>query len=87
MSKIKVEAFLSSPPVSNDDNLLNLLKEIGREYADKVKIMHYSDQNELCETYNLNALPALIIEELIKFVGFCPDKESVIIALQESGLA
>jgi hypothetical protein len=86
MSKIKIEAFFSSPPEPNDDNLLHLLNEIGQEYADKVETLFYSDRNDLYEEYNINALPALVIEELMKFVGFCPDKESVIMALQESGL-
>jgi hypothetical protein len=86
MSKIKVEAFLSSLPESTDGNLLKILKEIDREYPGKVEIISHTCYHKLYEEYNLNALPALVIEELVKFVGFCPDKRSVVIALNESGL-
>jgi|MudIll2142460700_1097286.scaffolds.fasta_scaffold27760_5 hypothetical protein len=86
MSKIKLEAFLSSTSGPNDDNLLNLLKEIEPGYKDQVEIIVYNDYNELFDEYNLCALPALVVGELIKFIGFCPDKESIVAAIQESGI-
>ncbi len=86
MSKIKIEAFLSSTPDAKDDNLLKLLKEIGQEYNEKVEIIINRGWSELYKEYNLSALPALIVDDLIRFIGVCPDKETVLSALKESGI-
>jgi hypothetical protein len=86
MSKVRIEVFMSAPPNPGSASLKQLLKEIEQEYEDKIEIIVYPDRHELYGEYNLNVLPALIIGELIKFVGFCPDKESVITGLKESGL-
>jgi hypothetical protein len=86
MIRIEIEAFTSFPPDPNSAKLERLLKEIALEFENKVEIVVYPETSELFEERNLNASPALIIGELIKFIGFCPDKESMIIALKESGL-
>ena len=43
-------------------------------------------QHELFEKYNLTAAPAVVIGELVRIMGVCPSKESLISALQEAGL-
>jgi len=63
-----------------------LLEEIEEEFGDKVEIVIWEGHNELFEEYNLTALPAVVVEELIKIIGFCPSKESLVSALQEVGV-
>ncbi|MBN1189448.1 MAG: thioredoxin family protein [Dehalococcoidales bacterium] len=86
MSKIKIEAFLSVPACSGGVSLMRLLREIEQEYGDKVEITINKGRNDLFEKNNLSSAPALIIGELVRFMGVCPDKESLVAALKESGL-
>jgi len=86
MVKVKLEVFLST---SNDQThfcLSNLLGEIIEEYHDRLAIVTYIGQNELFYKYHLASTPAIVIEEMIKIVGFCPSKETLISALTEFGL-
>ena len=86
MSKVKIEAFFSTSNDSKDVGLSKLLREIAQEFGDKVEIATYKGQNELFNEYCLTATPAVVIEEMIKIMGFCPSKETLIHALRESGL-
>ncbi len=86
MNKIKVEAFLSVPTCSGGVALSKLLSEIEEEYGDKVELITYRGRNELFEKYGLSAAPAVVIGELIKIMGLCPSKESLLAALLEVGL-
>lgn len=86
MSKVKIEAFFSTYNDSNDRSLSRLLKEIERELGNKVEIISYKGQNKLFEEYGLTAMPAVVIEEVIKIVGFCPSKETLVSAMKESGV-
>lgn len=85
MSKVKMEVFLSSADRCSD-NVSNLLKEIEQEFAEKVEIIRYNEDSELFAEYNLTARPAVIIEELIRIIGFCPSRESLISALRDTGM-
>ena len=86
MSKIKVETFLSVPTCSGGVSLSKLLKEIQDEFGDKVEIVTYRGRHELYEKYNLTAAPAVVVGELVKIMGVCPSKETLISALREAGL-
>jgi len=86
MNKVKIEAFLSVPTCSGGVNLTNLLNEIKKEYGDKVEIGTYKGRNELFEKYNLTTAPALIVGGLVRIMGVCPSKETLIAALREAGL-
>ena len=86
MNKVKIEAFLSVPTCSGGISLTRLLNEIQQELGDKVEIVTYQGRNELFEKYNLTAAPALIIGGLVRIMGLCPSKESLISALKEAGL-
>jgi predicted thioredoxin/glutaredoxin len=86
MDRVKVEIFLSTTTCSNSASLIELLKEIQEEFGEKVEIITYQGPNELFDKYNLTALPAVVVEEIVKIVGFCPSKESLISALKEVGL-
>ena len=86
MSKVKIEAFLSVPTCSGGISLSRLLKEIEREFGDKVEIVTYEGHNELFEEYGLTAAPAVVVGELVRIIGVCPSKESLVSALREAGL-
>lgn len=86
MSKLRLEAFFSTSNDSNEVCLSRLLEEIRQEFGDKVEIISYKDKNELFDEYHLTATPAVVIEEMIKIMGFCPSKETLVSALKESGL-
>ncbi len=86
MNKVKVEAFLSVPTCSGGINLTRLLNEIQKEFGNKVEIVTYKGRNELFDKYNLTTAPALIVGGLVRIMGLCPSKESLISALKEAGL-
>jgi hypothetical protein len=86
MSKVKIEAFLSVPTCSGGVSLSKLLKEIEGEFGDKVEIAIYRGRHELYEKYNLTAAPAVVVGELVRIMGVCPSKESLVSALRECGL-
>lgn len=86
MSKVKIEAFFSTSNDANDECLSGLLEEIKHEFGDKVEIISSQGKNELFDEYHLTATPAVVIEEMIKIIGFCPSKETIVSALKESGL-
>ena len=86
MSEVKIEAFLSVPACSGGVSLSKLLKEIEDEFGDKVEVIIYRGRHELYEKYNLTAAPAVVVGELVRIMGVCPSKESLIAALREAGL-
>ena len=86
MSKIKIEAFLSVPNCSGGITLSRLLQEIERDYNDKVEIFTYKGNSELFQDYGLTAAPAIVVEGLIRIMGTCPSKETLIAALHEAGM-
>lgn len=86
MSKIKIEAFLSVPTCSGGISLSRLLKEIQSEYGDKVEVTIYKGRGELFQKYNLTVAPALVVGDLVRIMGVCPSKETLVSALRECGL-
>jgi hypothetical protein len=64
-----------------------LLKEIEAEFGDQVKvIMHTGPGDPEWEEYAIDNAPALVIGDLVKFVGLAPSKDSLVGALREAGL-
>jgi len=86
VNKVKIEAFLSVPTCSGGVNLIRLLNEIEQEFGDKVEIATYKGRHELFEQCHLTITPALIVGGLVRIMGLCPSKESLISALKEAGL-
>ena len=87
MSKIGIEAFVSVPPCSGGVLLKRLLKEIETEYSDQVEVVfHTGPGDPEWETYAIDNAPALVVGDLVKFVGLAPSKESLVGALREAGL-
>jgi hypothetical protein len=86
MNKVKIEVFLSIPTCSGGISLSRLLKEIQGEFGDRVEVITYKGRNEVFERYNLTTAPALVIGDLVRIMGVCPSKESLMSALKEVGL-
>ena len=87
MSKVRIEAFVSVPPCSGGVAVKRLLKEIEAEFGDRVEIVfHTGPGDKEWEEYSIGNAPALVIGDLVKFVGLAPSKESLIGALREAGL-
>jgi len=65
-----------------------LLQEIEAEYGPQVEIVYHTGRGDAeWETYAINNAPALVIGELVKFIGLAPSKESLVGALREAGLS
>ena len=87
MSEVRIEAFVSVPPCSGGVALKRLLKEIEREFGDQVEIVfHTGPGDEEWDTYAIGNAPALVVGDLVKFVGLAPSKASLVGALREAGL-
>ena len=87
MSRVKIEAFVSVPPCSGGIAVKRLLKEIEAEFGDQVEVLfHTGPGDKEWEEYNINNAPALVVGDLVKFVGLAPSKESLVGALREAGL-
>ena len=86
MSKVTVEAFVSVPPCSGGVALKRLLKRIEGEFGDQVEVVIHTGRVPEMEEQNINNAPALVIGDLVKFVGLAPSHESLVGALREAGL-
>lgn len=87
MSQVRVEAFVSIPPCSGGVVVKRLLSEIEAEYGDQVEIVYHTGRGDpQWEEYAINNAPALVIGDLVKFVGLAPSRESLVGALREAGL-
>jgi hypothetical protein len=87
MSQVKIEAFVSVPPCSGGVAVKRLLKEIEAEYGDQIEIVfHTGPGDPEWEQYAITNAPALVVGDLVKFVGLAPSKESLVGALREAGL-
>lgn len=87
MSKIRIEAFVSIPSCSGGVAVKRLLKQIEAEYGEQIEIVfHTGPDDPAWEEYAISNAPALVIGDLVKFVGLAPSKESLVGALREAGL-
>lgn len=84
---IRIEAFVSIPPCSGGVAVKRLLKEIEAEFGAQVEIVYHTGRGDKeWEEYAISNAPALVIGDLVKFVGLAPSKESLVSALHEAGL-
>lgn len=84
---IRIEAFVSIPPCSGGVALKRLLKEIEAEFGAQVEIVYHTGPGDKeWEEYAISNAPALVVGDLVKFVGLAPSKESMVSALHEAGL-
>jgi len=79
---------VSVPPCSGGVAVKRLLKEIEVEFGDQVEIVYHTGPgDEEWQEYVIGNAPALVVGDLVKFVGLAPSKESLVGALREAGLA
>jgi hypothetical protein len=87
MPKVRIEAFVSIPPCSGGVAVKRLLKEIEADYGDQIEIVYHTGPGDPeWEEYAITNAPAMVIGDLVKFVGLAPSKESLVGALREAGL-
>jgi hypothetical protein len=87
MSKVRIEAFVSIPPCSGGVAVKRLLKEIEAEFGQQVEIIfHTGPGDPEWEAYAITNAPAMVIGDLVKFVGLAPSKDSLVGALREAGM-
>ena len=87
MSKVRIEAFVSVPPCSGGVAVKRLLQEIEAEYGDQVEVVTHTGPGDAeWEQYAIDNAPALVVGDLVKFVGLAPSKESLVGALREAGM-
>ena len=87
MSKVRIEAFVSIPPCSGGVAVKRLLKEIQAEFGEQVEVIfHTGPGDPEWAEYAIDNAPALVIGDLVKFVGLAPSKESLVGALRVSGM-
>ena len=87
MSKVRIEAFVSIPPCSGGVAVKRLLREIEAEYGDQVEVaFHTGPGDPEWDEYAINNAPALVVGDLVKFVGLAPSRASLIGALREAGM-
>ena len=87
MSKVRIEAFVSIPPCSGGVAVKRLLEEIEAEFGDQVDVVfHTGPGDPEWAEYAITNAPALVVGDLVKFVGLAPSKESLVGALREAGM-
>jgi len=86
MSKIVIEAFLSVPPCSGGVAVRRLLQRAQEEFGDKIEVITHVGRDAKWQEYNINNAPAMVVGDLVKFVGLAPSYECLVGALREAGL-
>lgn len=86
MSQVKVEAFLSVPPCSGGVAVRRLLQRAQLEFGDRIEVVTHIGRDAAWDENHINNAPALVIGDLVKFVGLAPSYDSLVGALREAGL-
>ena len=86
MSQVTIEAFVSVPPCSGGVAVKRLLQRVEQEFGDQVEVVLHTGRCPEMEEQNITNAPALVIGDLVKFVGLAPSYESLVGALREAGL-
>ena len=86
MAKVTIEAFVSVPPCSGGVAVKRLLKQVEEQFGEQVEIVLHAGRCPEMAEQNLNCAPALVIGDLVKFVGLAPSYASLVGALREAGL-
>lgn len=86
MSQVRVEAFLSVPPCSGGVAVRRLLQRAQQEFGERIEVVVHTGHDAAWEENHINNAPALVIGDLVKFVGLAPSYDSLVGALREAGL-
>jgi len=84
---MRIEVFVSIPPCSGGLKLLRVVDEMKAKYGDALDIEIHRCRDANYERYGISSAPALVIEEIIRLMGFCPSVETFENALREMGAA
>ena len=83
---MKIEVFVSIPPCSGGAKLIRLVDEMKVKYGNALDIEIHKGSDEAFEKYRISSAPALVIEEIVRLMGFCPSAETFENALREMGV-
>jgi hypothetical protein len=83
---IKVEVFLSVPACSGGVAVRRLIEDVQKEYGDQMDVVYHQGRDERYDELKLSSAPAIIVGDLVRFIGLCPTREGLIGALREAGL-
>ena len=87
MDPIRVEVFLSVPACSGGVAVRRLIEDVQKQYGGQMDVVYHQGRDARYEELRLSSAPAIIIGDLVRFIGLCPTKEGLIGALREVGLA
>jgi hypothetical protein len=83
---IRVEVFLSVPACSGGVAVRRLIEDVQKDYGDQMDVVYHQGRGERYEELKLSSAPAIIVGDLVRFIGLCPTREGLIGALREAGL-
>jgi hypothetical protein len=83
---ITVEVFLSVPACSGGLACRRVIEDVARTYGDQMDVVYHTGRDDRYEELKLTSAPAIIVDDLVRFIGVCPTKEGLIGALREAGL-
>ena len=86
MDRIGVEVFLSQPACSGGVAVKRLIDEVGLSYGEQMEVVYHHGRDAAYEELKLSSAPAIIVGDLVRFIGLCPTREGLIGALREAGL-
>ncbi|HEX2988475.1 MAG TPA: hypothetical protein VHS06_09930 [Chloroflexota bacterium] len=86
MDPIKVEVFLSVPACSGGLAVRRLIEDVQKQYGSQMEVIYHQGRDERYEELKLSSAPAIIVGDLVRFIGLCPTREGLIGALREAGL-
>ena len=87
MDKVKVEVFLSIPPCSGGIALWRLIEQLKNDFGEKIDVEVHRGPTPRIDELKISALPAVVVGDLVRIMGLCPDQESLTSALRECGLS
>jgi hypothetical protein len=83
---IEVEVFLSVPACSGGVAVRRLIEDVQQQYGNQMEVVYHQGRDERYDELKLSSAPAIIVGDLVRFIGVCPTKEGLIGALREAGL-
>jgi len=80
---MRIDVFVSIPSCSGGVKLLKLVDAMKAKYGESLDIEIHRGRDEAFERYGISSAPALVIEEIVRIMGFCPSAETFENALRE----
>ena len=84
---LQIKVFGTTPPCANCLRAEKQARAAAAAFGDQVEVVvHTGPGDPEWEQYAINNAPALVVGDLVKFVGLAPSKASLIGALREAGM-